>query len=338
VRATLGRLERLAQPLNRSRVQLRHPRLVHPQLGADLLHRHLAVVVEPDQLALAGRQRRDGGADAIVDLGARVRRIRSLGLGGDERGWQRGFVEVIGGGERRGGFDRVDAEDGAVQALLVGAHLGRKVRHRRLVAQFAAEGLAGGLELAALAAHAARPRLAPERVDHRAADAPLRECLELDAALLVEPVGRVDQAQHAVLHQVADVDRVRHRRGKSPRQRFDEGKAGNNAAALVGGNRMGLHLRTPSGVCRCLAPNRVLPVRGVAAHPFATAVPERHTLPASAALSSSAAVTRYVSNCYSAGTPEIGAAAACVNPRRSVKMLTQSPKGAAKTVTDEPGL
>ena len=70
---------------------------------------------------------------------------------------------------------------------------------------------ARGFEFAALAAHAARPGFTAQRVDHRAADAPFGERLELDAAAFVEAVGRVDQTEHAILDEVAEVDRVRHR-------------------------------------------------------------------------------------------------------------------------------
>ena len=68
--------------------------------------------------------------------------------------------------------------------------LGGEVGQRRLAAQLAAQLLARGLELAALAANAARPGVLAQRVDHRAADAPLGEGLELDAARLVEAVAR----------------------------------------------------------------------------------------------------------------------------------------------------
>ena len=43
--------ERVAQAANRARVQLRDARLVDADLGANLLHRHFAVVVEADHLA-----------------------------------------------------------------------------------------------------------------------------------------------------------------------------------------------------------------------------------------------------------------------------------------------
>ena len=104
-----------------------------------------------------------------------------------------------------------------------------EVGQRRLGAGLAAERFAGRLELATLAADAARPGVLAQRVDHRAADATLGEGLELDAAALVEAVRGVDQADHPVLDQVAQVDRVRHRRGHPARHGFDERQAGDDA-------------------------------------------------------------------------------------------------------------
>jgi hypothetical protein len=136
---------------------------------------------------------------------------------------------VIGSGEGRGGFDGVDPNDGAAQALFVGADPGGEVGQRRLVAKLAAELLAGGLELTALPAHAPRPGVLAQRVDHRASDTPLGESLELDAPILVEAIRRVDQPNHAVLHEVSDVDRMRHRRCHAASQGLDERKTGNDS-------------------------------------------------------------------------------------------------------------
>ena len=148
---------------------------------------------------------------------------------------------MLAGGERRRRFDRVDANDRAAQSLLVGADARGQIGHRRLVSELAAQRFARRVELAALTAHAARPRIAAQRVDHRAANAPLGEGLELDAAVLVEAVRGVDQADHAVLHEIADVDRVRHRRRHAAGERFDERQTGDDAAILTGGNRLGAH-------------------------------------------------------------------------------------------------
>jgi len=226
-------LERRPQALDRAGVQLRHARLVYAQLVADLLHRDVTEVVEAHQAPLAGRQRRHRVANALLDLGPLVGGVGGIGLGGHERRGQRRLVDAVEVRQRGRGLDRVDPDDGAAQALLVGADLGRQIRQRRLVAQLAAQRLARGLELAALAAHASRPRLAPERVDHRPAHAPLGEGLELDAAPLVEPMGGIDEAHDPVLHQVPDVDRVRHRRREAARESLDKREAGDNAVAFV---------------------------------------------------------------------------------------------------------
>jgi hypothetical protein len=107
--------------------------------------------------------------------------------------------------------------------------------------EFAAERLASGVQFPALTSNAARPRVFSECVDHRAAYPPLCERLELDAASLVEPVGRVDQAEDTVLNQVADVDGVRHRSRHAASQRFDEGQACHDSAVLGGGSGMNAH-------------------------------------------------------------------------------------------------
>jgi len=106
--------------------------------------------------------------------------------------------------------------------------------------------LAGGLELAAHAAHPARPRVLAQRVDHRAPDAALGECLELDAAAVVEAVGRIDETDHAILHEIAEINGVRHGRGHATRQRLNEGQSGFHAVRFCG--RLGTHfVRSSSG-------------------------------------------------------------------------------------------
>ena len=108
-----------------------------------------------------------------------------------------------------------------------------QVGERRLVAERDAQLLARGFELAPDAAHAARPGVLAQRVDHRAADAALGEGLELDAARLVEPLGGVDQADDAVLHEIAQVDRVRHRGGHAARQGLDKRQASFDSRILL---------------------------------------------------------------------------------------------------------
>ena len=80
-----------------------------------------------------------------------------------------------------------------------------------LTPELATELFPRGLEFAALAPDAARPRVFAQRVDHGTADAAFSKGFELDPAAFVEAVGRVNESKHAVLHQVADVDGVGHR-------------------------------------------------------------------------------------------------------------------------------
>ena len=149
---------------------------------------------------------------------------------------------MLAAGERRGRLDGVDADDRAAQAFLVGADARREVGHRRLVSELAPQRLARRIELAPLAADAARPGILAERVDHRAADAPFGKGFELDPALFIEALGGVDQAQHSVLNQIADVDRVRHRGGHASSQSFDKRQSGHNTVVLFGGERLsGVH-------------------------------------------------------------------------------------------------
>ena len=92
------------------------------------------------------------------------------------------------------------------EALFVGTHLGGEVGQRRLAPEFAAQFLAGGLELTPLTADAARPGVLAQRVDHRATDATLGKRFELDTARLVEAVRGIDEADDAVLDEIANID------------------------------------------------------------------------------------------------------------------------------------
>ena len=130
--------------------------------------------------------------------------------------------------QHRRRLDGADADDGAAEARLVGADAGGQVGQGRLGARLAAQRLAGRLELAALTADAARPGVLAQRVDHGAADAALGEGLELDAATVVVAMRGVDQADHPVLHQVTEVDRVRHRRSHPTGNGLDERQAGDD--------------------------------------------------------------------------------------------------------------
>jgi len=241
VGSAVARREHLPQPLHRAGVQLRDARLVDPDLGADLLHGDLAEVVHPDDPLLAGRKRPDGGPHALADFLMRVELVGQRRFGRLQHGRQLSLLDVLAGEQRRGRLDRVDAHDRAPEAGLVVPDARRQVGQRRVASRLAAKLLARRFELAAHAAHPARPGVLPERVDHRPADAALGEGLELDAAALVEAVRRVDETQHPVLDEIAQIDRVGHRGGHAACQRLDKREAAKDAISLCVGDRLPLH-------------------------------------------------------------------------------------------------
>ena len=62
------------------------------------------------------------------------------------------------------------------------------------------------------------------------------------AAVFVEAVGCVDQPDHPVLDEIADVDGVRHRGRHPSGQRLHEGKAGDDPATLTCSNGLHAHV------------------------------------------------------------------------------------------------
>jgi len=215
-------------------VQLRDARLVHAQLGADLLHRHLAVVVERDHALLPGRERGHGALHPLLHLALLVDRIGPLRFGWHQHGGQLLVVHLLGRRVGRRGFNRVDADDGPAKPLLVGADGGGEVRQRRLVPELGPELLPCGLQLATHTPDAARPGVLSQGVDHGTANATLGKGLELDPAAAVEPLGGVDEPDHAVLDEVSQVNRMRHRRRHSPGKGFDERQSGFHAVGCGG--------------------------------------------------------------------------------------------------------
>jgi len=108
-------------------MKLRHPRLVHAQLGADLFHRDFTVVVERDHALLARGQRCQSAAHAGPHLRLLIERVRPLGLGGHQHRRQLLVVDLVRRRVRRGRLDRVDADDGLAQALFVRTDRGGEV-------------------------------------------------------------------------------------------------------------------------------------------------------------------------------------------------------------------
>jgi len=188
--------------------------------------------------------------------------IRTVRLGRQQRRRQRRFVGVLGRRQRRRGLDSVDSDDGTAQALLVGSHFCGQVGERRLAAQLAAQLFARGFELTTLSAHATRPGVLAEGIDHGAPHPPLGKGLELDAPVRIEPIGCVDEPNDAVLHQVPDVNRMRHGGRHPAGKRLDERQAGNDAMALGRcGERHGVSLVAGCAGPRALSQPRYQPDR-----------------------------------------------------------------------------
>ena len=162
-------------------MQLRHTRFVDPDFGPDLLHRHIAVVVEPDHLTLPRRQRDHGRTDPGSEFPLFAGLIRRLRLRWDQCRREHDPVDTLSGRQWRGRLDRLDADDGPSQASFVRTQARGQVGDRRFVTQLTPQRLPSRFELPANTPEPARPGVAPQCVDHRAADAPLRKGFELDA-------------------------------------------------------------------------------------------------------------------------------------------------------------
>jgi len=89
--------------------------------------------------------------------------------------------------------------------------------------------LSSRLEFAPLTANATRPCILAKGVNHRAANAALGKGLELDAARFVEPMRCVDQANDTILHEVPNINGMRHRRCYPASQLLDKREMGNDA-------------------------------------------------------------------------------------------------------------
>jgi len=74
------------------------------------------------------------------------------------------------------------------------------------VAEFPTQLLARRFQFSTLPAHAARPRILAQGVDHRAPNPALGEGFKFDPARFIEAVGRVNQADDAILNQVSNID------------------------------------------------------------------------------------------------------------------------------------
>src|SRR5215216_129067 len=202
------------------RVELGDARLGHPEHLADLAQGQVLVVVERDHELLPLGQRGDRVGQAVLELGGveqllRVRRVRVV-----ERVEQR---DLIAGGVR----DRpqlVERDDRGVgdlhQALLELLDRDAQLAGHLLVGRRPVEPVlelaVHALDLAGAGADGARhPVQRAQLVDDRALDAGDRVGLELDLALGIEALDRVDQADQAVGDEVGLLD-VRGQAGAHP--------------------------------------------------------------------------------------------------------------------------
>src|SRR5215218_8087328 len=211
-------LQPALEPQHRFGVQLRDARLGHAEDLADLAQRQVLVVVERDHELLALRQRRDRIRQPVLQLG-RVEQLLRIGrIGVVQRVEQR---HLVAGGVRHGPqlVERDDRGVGDLDQRLLEL-LDRQVQLLRhlLVGRRAVQPV---LQLAVRALDLARPRAhrarhpveRPQLVDDRALDARDRVGLELDLAIDVEALDRVDQADQPVGDEVGLLHVRRQARG-----------------------------------------------------------------------------------------------------------------------------
>ncbi len=148
--------------------------------------------------------------------------VRGVWFRRHKRGRQAALVEVLARGERRCRFDRVDANDRSTQTFFVGANPGGQIGHRWFVPELSSQRLTRCVQFSSLTPDPTRPRIAAKGIDHGTTNASLRKCFELDAAILVEATSCVDEAQYSVLHEIANVDGVRHGRSHPPGECLNE--------------------------------------------------------------------------------------------------------------------
>src|SRR5215216_956943 len=204
-------LQAALEPQHRLGVQLRDARLGHPEHLADLPQRQVLVVVERDHELLALRQRGDRVGQAVLELGGREQLLRVGRVRVVQRVEQRDLVaggvrdrpQLVERDDRRvGDLDErlLELVDGEVE---LGGHLLVGRRPVQPVLELAVR----ALDLAGAGADGARhPVERPQLVDDRALDARDRVRLELDLALDVEALDRVDQPDQTIGDEVGLLD------------------------------------------------------------------------------------------------------------------------------------
>src|SRR3954454_12525235 len=221
------------EPQHRLRVELGNARLGDAEDLADLSQRQVLVVVERDHELLALGQRGDRVGQAVLQLGGveqllRVRRVRVV-----ERVEQR---DLVAGGVRHRPqlVERDDRGVGDLHQTLLelldrDAQLAGHLLVGRRPVEPVLELAVHALDLAGAGADRARhPVERAQLVDDRALDAGDRVGLELDLALGIEALDRVDQADQAVRDEVGLLDVRGQARGHAARDVLDQRRVGDH--------------------------------------------------------------------------------------------------------------
>jgi len=239
-------------------VQLRHPRFIHAQLFADGLHRGIPEVVQRNQLLITLGKAGHGFPHPQPLFIGLVEGVGACGFRRHEHAVRRIVVALLGRRLGRCRLDGRNAHHRALQMLFVPAQSPGEVGQRGFVSEALAERDTRGFDFAPDTADASGPGILAQRVDHGATDAALGKGLELDAPRLVKTLRGVNQSKHAILHQIADLNGVRHRRGHTASQCLDEREAGSHAVTGVSIEHLHAHCEWQP---RCQ--NRAIPNRYV---------------------------------------------------------------------------
>src|SRR5436190_1640288 len=213
-------LEATLEPQHGLRVQLRDARLGDAEDLADLAQGQVLVVVERDHELLALWQRGDRVGEAVLELGGVEDLLRVRRVGVVQRVQQRHLVaaRVRHGPELVERHDRGvgDLDERLLEVLDGDVELARHLLVGRGTVQAMLELAVYALDLAGAGADGARdPVERAQLVDDRALDAGDRVGLELDLAIGVEALDRVDQPDQAIGDEVGLLD-VRGQAGGHP--------------------------------------------------------------------------------------------------------------------------
>src|SRR5215211_916228 len=227
------------------RVELGDARLGHAEHLADLTQGQVLVVVERDHELLALGQGGDRVGEAVVELGGVEQLLRVGRVGVVERVEQ---GDLVAGGVRHRP-QLVERDDRGVgdlhQALLELLDRDAELLGHLLVGGRAVQAVlelaVDALDLAGAGAHRARhPVERAQLVDDRALDAGDRVGLELDLALGVEALDRVDEADQPIGDEVGLLDVRGQAGGHAARDVLHERRVGHDEllAGTVGPRRL----------------------------------------------------------------------------------------------------